>query len=106
MKRCVLRPRAREDRREEVLWYRRQAGEAVALRLVDALSDALDRMSRYPSAGSTRLALELGVPGLRTWRILGFPLAFWCLERADHVEVVRLVGQRQDPLGLVDLESP
>ena len=46
----------------------------------------------------------LDIDGLRAWRLDGFPLSLWYFERADHVLVVRLVGQRQDPdyLAVVD----
>jgi toxin ParE1/3/4 len=38
----------------------------------------------------------LGISGLRTWRVAKFPL-LWCyFERDDDLDVVRLLGQRQD----------
>ncbi len=38
----------------------------------------------------------LGIPGLRAWRVGRFPLP-WChFERGDHLDVVRLLGERQD----------
>ena len=41
-------------------------------------------------------ALALGIPGLRTWRVVKFPL-LWCyFERGDHLDVVRLLGERRD----------
>jgi toxin ParE1/3/4 len=105
LKRCVLRPRAREDRRTELRHYREEAGERVSLRLVDAMREALEALSRHPAMGSPLLGRALGVEGLRTWRVIGFPLTFWYFERPDHVDVVRLVGQRQDPAGLSDYEQ-
>lgn len=68
----------------------------VARRLVQALATALEAMARDPGIGSPRLGQWLGTPGLRSWRIDGFPLSFWYVERAEHVDVLRLVGQRQD----------
>ncbi len=41
-------------------------------------------------------ACGLSIPGLRTWRVAGFPLLWCCFERADHLDVVRLPGERQD----------
>ena len=35
---------------------------------------------------------------MRTWRIEGFPLTFWYFERDSFVEMVRLLGQRQDAM--------
>ena len=43
---------------------------------------------------------DLGVEGMRTWLIAGFPLSFWYFERTTHVDVARLVGQRQDAAGI------
>jgi toxin ParE1/3/4 len=92
----VLRPKAREDRRAEVRYYRQEAGAAVAEKLVEAMAQALEELSRNPSIGSPTLGQLLGIEAPRTWRLRGFPLTFWYFERAQHIEVVRLVGQRQD----------
>jgi toxin ParE1/3/4 len=92
----VLRPQAREDRRSEVRYYRQEAGAAVADKLVKAMAKALQDLERNPSIGSPSLGRLLGIEELRTWRLQGFPLTFWYFERVDHIEVIRLVGQRQD----------
>lgn len=96
MKSCRLRPQAAQDRRDEVRYYRKEAGAQVALKLVDALEAALETLSRNPAIGSPTLGHTLGVNGLRSWRIDGFPLSFWYFEQVAHVDIVRLVGQRQD----------
>lgn len=70
------------------------------------MREALDAVSRHPAIGSPLLGNALGVEGLRTWRVIGFPLTFWYFERHDHVDVVRLVAQRQDPAGLADYDAP
>jgi toxin ParE1/3/4 len=96
----VLRPLARDDRRSEVRYYREEAGARVALRLVYALAEALEQISRNPGIGSPTLGQELGIPGMRTWLVRDFPLTFWYFEREAHVDVARLVGQRQDALAI------
>ena len=49
-----------------------------------------------PGIGSPTLGKLLGIPGLRTWRVAKFPL-LWCyFERGDHLDMVRLLGERQD----------
>jgi toxin ParE1/3/4 len=101
----VLRPLARDDRRSEVRYYRNEAGARVALRLVDALAEALEQISRNPAMGSPDLGRELGITGLRTWLVRGFPLTFWYFERDAHVDAARLVGQRQDALA-IDVGEP
>jgi toxin ParE1/3/4 len=92
-----LVPAARQDRREEVLYYRTEAGARVSKKLVDAMKRALHALGQQPGMGSPAIGHELGIDGLRAWRLDGFPLSLWYFERADHVLVVRLVGQRQDP---------
>lgn len=96
LKPVVLRPRARDDRRAEVAWYRREAGTPVADKLVRALERAQGELARQPAIGSPTLGEAIGVPGLRTWAIRGFPLSYWYFERPEQVDIVRLVGQRQD----------
>jgi toxin ParE1/3/4 len=108
VKRYLLRPLARDDRRSEVRYYRKEAGARVALRLVDALAEALEQISRDPGIGSPTLGNALGIAGIagmRTWLVRGFPLTFWYFEREAHLDVARLVGQRQDAL-TIDVGEP
>ena len=96
MKPAILRPQARRDREAEVRYYRAQAGSKVAVRLVAASNAALDQIELEPGIGSPVLGKILDIPGLRTWRVKKFPL-LWCyFERDDHLDVVRLLGERQD----------
>lgn len=98
MKPIRLRPRARRDRRDEVRYYRGEAGPKVAVKLARALQKALEALEHNPAIGSPALGRELGIDGLRTWLVDGFLLTFWYFERASFVDVARLVGQRQDAL--------
>ena len=96
MKPAILRPQARRDQEAEVRYYRRHAGSKVAVRLVTATNAALDQIELEPGIGSPVLGKILDIPGLRTWRVRKFPL-LWCyFERDDHLDVVRLLGERQD----------
>ena len=72
----------------------------MAHRLVAGLAKATGEIEAHPAIVSPRLGQALGVEGLRTWRIDGFPLSWWYFERFDHVDIVRLVGHRQDPSGI------
>ncbi len=101
MKPLALRPQARLDRRNEVRHYRDVAGAQVATKLVDALQKALLQIQHQPGIGSPTLGQALAIAGLRTWLVDGFPLVFWYFERETLVDVARLVGQRQDALGVV-----
>ncbi len=101
MKPARLRPQARLDRLAEVRYYRQEAGSAIAERLVRASAQALDQIEQQPGMGSPTLGKSLDMEGLRTWRIKGFPLIWFYFERADHLDVVRLLGERQDAVALL-----
>ena len=51
MKPYRLRPRAREDRRAELVFYRHEAGAKVAAKLVEAMSKALAELELNPVIG-------------------------------------------------------
>jgi toxin ParE1/3/4 len=64
--------------------------------VVKATNAALDQIELDPGIGSPTLGKLLGIPGLRISRAAKFPL-HWCyFERGDHLDVVRLLGERQD----------
>ena len=96
MKAAVLRPQALRDQQGEVRYYRNEGGTRVAVKVAKATTAALDQIELDPGIGSPTLGRLLGIPGLRTWRVAKFPL-LWCyFERGDHLDVVRLLGERQD----------
>ena len=47
----------------------------------------------------------LGIPGLRTWRVGQFPLVWCYFEREDHLDVVRLLGDRQDIIAILGMDE-
>lgn len=96
MKPAVLRPQALRDQQAEVRYYRKEGGTGVAVKVAKATNAALDQIELDPGIGSPTLGKRIGIPGLRTWRAAKFPL-LWCyFERVDHLDVVRLLGERQD----------
>ena len=96
MKPAVLRPQALRDQQGEVRYYRNEGGTRLAVTVAKATNEALDQVELEPGIGSPRLGKLLGIPGLRSWRLGKFPL-LWCyFERGDHLDVVRLLGERQD----------
>ncbi len=101
MKPAVLRPQARRDRQVEVRDYRKEAGNKVVVRLVAASNAALDQIELEPGIGSPVLGKVLDIPNLRTWRVTKFPLLWFYFERDDHLDVVRLLGERQDIVALL-----
>ncbi len=84
------------DRQAEVRYYRRQAGSTVAVRFVIASDATLDQLEFDPGIGSPALGTAIGIPGLRSWRVTGFPLLWFYFERDNHLDVARLLGERQD----------
>ena len=96
MKPALLRPQAQRDRQSETRYYRKVAGSKVAVKLVNATNAALDQIEVEPGIGSPVLGKILGISGLRTWRVTKFPLLWFYFERKDHLDVVRLLGERQD----------
>lgn len=96
MKPAVLRPQALRDQQGEVRYYRKEGGTRVAMRVAKATNDALDHIELEPGMGAPTLGKLLVIPELRTGRVGKFPL-LWCyFERGDHLDVVRLLGERQD----------
>jgi toxin ParE1/3/4 len=96
LKPAILRPQALRDQKGEVRYYRKEGGARVAVKAVKATNSALDQIELDPGIGSPVLAKRLGIPGLRIWKVAKFSL-LWCyFERGDHLDVVRLLGERQD----------
>lgn len=105
--RVVLRERARLDIEEAVDWYRDTADVDTALGLVDAVAAALRHLGRHPGSGSPRYATELDLPGLRSWRLDGFPYVAFYVEQPDHLDVWRILHAHRDiPAWLRDPEQP
>lgn len=96
-----LRPLAEDDLVDQVGYYRDAAGEKVAGRFFDEAIDALGTIREWPEAGSPRIGIEIGIEGLRTRSIPGFPLAGFYFAHQDHADVVRLLGWSQDVAALL-----
>lgn len=96
MKPVIPRARAVEDIEAAVDHLRDVAGQEVALGFIDDLELAFSHLAEQPRAGSTRWAHELGLPGLRSWRMRRHPYVLSCLERVDHIDVWRVLHGRRD----------
>jgi toxin ParE1/3/4 len=102
LKRAHLRPQALADRKDTARYYRREASARIAEDVAAAARKALDQIEANPGMGSPRIGQELGIPGLRSWRVSGFPLIWFYFEREDCLDVVRLLGERQDILSILN----
>jgi toxin ParE1/3/4 len=104
LKPAVLRPQALRDQQGEVRHYRKEGGNRVAVKLVNATNAALDQIELDPGIGSPTLGKLLGIPGLRTSGVAKFPL-LWCyFERGEQLDVVRLLGERQNIAAILGAE--
>lgn len=96
MKRARLRPLAEEDLVTAARHYAKEGGVDLGERMFDAALAALKTIERTPSMGSPRLGQLCEIPGLRSWRVTDFPMQWLYFEAAEHLDVVRLLGDRQD----------
>lgn len=96
MKQVILLPKARDDRRNAVRWYRDNAGTTVAEHLIVAMEADLEHLQCNPEIGSPTIGDQLEINNLRAWAVSGFPLTIFYFVREDRLDVVRILGQRQD----------
>lgn len=90
-----LRPRAKQDLADTAVCYAEQGGSALGSRFLEAATTALKPLRRMPGLGSPR-AQACGIPGLRVWGVSGWPVAWLYVERDAFLDVLRLLGERQD----------
>ncbi|MBT2326998.1 type II toxin-antitoxin system RelE/ParE family toxin [Variovorax paradoxus] len=96
---------AEDDLVEAARHYAREGGVALGARMFDAALAALKPIQRMPAMGSPRLGLLCEIPGLRAWRVKGFPLQWLYFEAEDHLDVIRLLGDRQDIAAILTEED-
>ena len=54
------------------------------------------RIEQMPGVGSLRIGERCNLPGLRHWGVEKFPIRWYYFERDAHLDVVRLLADRQD----------
>ena len=92
----IPRARARQDVEEAVDWYVAQRAPDAALRLIDSLEQAFAFIAERPAAGLPRHGEALDIPGLRSWKLEGFPYLVFYIETATCIDVWRVLHERQD----------
>ena len=81
--------------------------EQAALGFIDALEKAYAHIARHPTTGSPRYAQELGLPGLRSWPLTRYPHLVFYVERADRIDVWRVLhGQRDIAAWMQEPDAP
>lgn len=101
MTRTWLRPQAENDLVERTRYYRTHADDSTSERFFDAALAALRAAERAPNAGTPRVGELAEVPGLRAWRVKGFPARWYYFVVDDRLDVVRLLSDRQDLVALL-----
>lgn len=96
-----LRPLAEDDLVQRTRHCRTEAGHDVAERFFDTAVDTLRTIEEMPAIGSPRLGEMCDIPGLRSFRIAGFPCGWFYFDRPHHLDVVRLLHYAQDLPGLL-----
>ena len=97
----VPRAAARADAERALDHYLAEASPEVALAFIDALEATYAAIGAAPGAGSPRWAHELGLPGLRSLRVRGYPWLVFYFETEDHGDVWRILHARRDiPTGM------
>jgi toxin ParE1/3/4 len=98
VKPLVPREQAQRDVEDAVGFYLAEGSEAATFGFIDALQKAYAHISRHPATRSSRYAHELNLPGLRHWHLPHYPHLVFYVERADHIDVWRILhGQRDIP---------
>ncbi len=92
----VPREQANRDVDDAVAYYFSEGGERAALDFIAALEQACSHINRHPATGSPRYAHEVNLPGLRAWPLTRFPYIVFYVERADRIDVWRVLHGRRD----------
>ena len=103
LKQFRLRPQVETDLVTAARHYAKEGGSDLAERMFDSALKALDPIERMPAVGSPRMGQLCEISGLRAWRVGGFPMQWFYFEASHHLDVVRLLGDRQYIAG--NLES-
>jgi plasmid stabilization system protein ParE len=99
--RVLKRPQFLLDLAEELTWLKDKAGADVAAAWYQALQETLGQLQEHPLLGRARK--DLSPPGIRSWRVAGFPrwLVFYGVDEHKHLVFYRL---RQGTMNLVVLK--
>jgi len=94
--RIVLRPLAERDIDGATRHYRHEGGAPLAAKWAEAIESALRHIGAHPATGSPRYAAQLNFAGLRFWPVKKFPYLIFYIDRADHVDVWRVLHAVRD----------
>jgi toxin ParE1/3/4 len=98
----VPRVLAVQDVEDTIAYYLKEDAQQAAFTFVDALEDAYAVIGRQPAIGTSRYAIELEIPGLRSWALPRFPYVIFYIKRDDHIDVWRVLHGKRDIPALVE----
>lgn len=97
--RLVVRATARADVESAADWYTDEGGSALGLRFLAELDATYQRIAGQPGIGSPRWGEALSLPDLRVWPLTRFPYQVFYLQRAQHIEIWRVLHGARDVPG-------
>lgn len=108
MKAKPILPRslANLDVEDAISYYLSEQAEQAALGFIDSLEQAYAHIGRHPSSGIGRYAHELELPGLLSWPLKRFPYMVFYVERAEHIDVWRVLHCKRDIPRWLNTEQP
>lgn len=92
----ISRALALQDVEEAVTYLVQLQAAEAALQLIDTLQAAYTHISKNAATGSTRYALALDLPGLRSWPLTGHPYLIFYVELDSHIDVWRVLHMSRD----------
>ena len=95
-----FRDRAKLDVQVAVDWLVEDNGLSMADSFITELEMTVRAISEIPQSGSSRFAVELGIPDLRFQVMLRHRHLIFYVETHSHVDVIRVLDSRRDLDGL------
>ena len=95
-KRLLRRARATDDIDDAIDHYLDEGGVTAAGRCIDSLEATFRQIPRFPGAGSPRYGIELDLEDLRSMPMQRYPYLVFYVERADVVEILRVLRAHRD----------
>ncbi|HQU17052.1 MAG TPA: type II toxin-antitoxin system RelE/ParE family toxin [Gammaproteobacteria bacterium] len=92
----VPREQALRDIDEALAYYLTEGTPQAALGFIDDLERAYAHIGRHPDTGSSRVAHELNLLGLRFRPLKRYPYLLFYVESTDHIDLWRVLHGKQD----------
>jgi toxin ParE1/3/4 len=96
LKQVVRTRRASQDIEEAIAYYLAEVDADLAEGWLDEFDAACTHIAQFPGTGSPRYAKRSAVKGLRFWLLNRFPHSVFYIERADCIEIIRVLHQSTD----------